>query len=227
MNNQAKEIPASKQVYTSIQSVMHEIGLAGGISKDSINNGQKYKFRSIDDVYNALNRFLCKNNLIMLPEVLEHKVEKETTGWLSVLLKIQYTFINTIDNSSHNIVVYGEGKDNSDKATNKAMSMAYKYACFQVFCIPTELSHDTDKDTVPNEPKKAIPKEPTAQNKTDNVATIKTSDKPIVDFMVSNGFGLEKAHEVLEKYKQQHPTNYIDVMRSQLKNPEIIEKLKL
>ncbi|MFS0844210.1 MAG: ERF family protein [Roseburia hominis] len=28
--------------------------------------------------------------------------------------------------------------DSGDKATNKAMSVAFKYACFQVFCIPTE-----------------------------------------------------------------------------------------
>jgi len=28
--------------------------------------------------------------------------------------------------------------DSGDKATNKAMSIAYKYAAFQAFCIPTE-----------------------------------------------------------------------------------------
>ena len=37
--------------------------------------------------------------------------------------------------------------DSGDKATNKAMSIAYKYACFQVFCIPTEEMKDPDAET--------------------------------------------------------------------------------
>ena len=38
----------------------------------------------------------------------------------------------------------GEAMDSADKATNKALSAAYKYACFQVFCIPTEGDNDAD-----------------------------------------------------------------------------------
>jgi hypothetical protein len=34
--------------------------------------------------------------------------------------------------------------DSADKATNKAMSAAYKYACLQTFCIPTEGDNDAD-----------------------------------------------------------------------------------
>ena len=41
----------------------------------------------------------------------------------------------------------GEAMDRSDKATNKAMSAAYKYACFQTFCIPTEGDNDADFTT--------------------------------------------------------------------------------
>ena len=39
--------------------------------------------------------------------------------------------------------------DSGDKATNKAMSVAFKYACFQVFCIPTEEMRDPDAETPP------------------------------------------------------------------------------
>ena len=39
--------------------------------------------------------------------------------------------------------------DSGDKATNKAMSVAFKYACFQVFCIPTEDMTDPDAETPP------------------------------------------------------------------------------
>ena len=38
--------------------------------------------------------------------------------------------------------------DSGDKATNKAMSIAYKYAAFQAFCIPTEeTAIDADAET--------------------------------------------------------------------------------
>ena len=39
------------------------------------------------------------------------------------------------------------GMDSGDKATNKAMAIAFKYACFQVFCIPTEEMIDPDAES--------------------------------------------------------------------------------
>ena len=56
---------------------------------------------------------------------------------------VRYTFYAK-DGSSVQCVVVGEGMDSGDKATNKAMSIAFKYACFQVFCIPTEEMKDPD-----------------------------------------------------------------------------------
>ena len=41
----------------------------------------------------------------------------------------------------------GEGMDSGDKASNKAMAIAYKYALFQVFCIPTEEMTDPDGES--------------------------------------------------------------------------------
>jgi hypothetical protein len=43
--------------------------------------------------------------------------------------------------------MYGEAMDSGDKATNKAMSAAYKYACMQAFSIPTEGDNDADAHT--------------------------------------------------------------------------------
>lgn len=37
--------------------------------------------------------------------------------------------------------------DSGDKASNKAMSAAYKYAAIQTFCIPTEGDNDADSTT--------------------------------------------------------------------------------
>ncbi|SPW12874.1 Uncharacterised protein [Cronobacter sakazakii] len=67
--------------------------------------------------------------------------------------------MSTKDGSVHTVVTYGEAMDSGDKATNKAMSIAYKYAAFQAFCIPTEETaidadaevhhiHPADADTI-------------------------------------------------------------------------------
>jgi hypothetical protein len=55
----------------------------------------------------------------------------------------------------HTARTFGEAMDSGDKATNKAMSAAYKYVTFQTFCIPTEGDNDADlttHETVPTPP---------------------------------------------------------------------------
>jgi len=39
--------------------------------------------------------------------------------------------------------------DSGDKSSNKAMAVAMKYACLQLFCIPTEDMGDPDSETPP------------------------------------------------------------------------------
>ena len=62
-------------------------------------------------------------------------------------IKTCYDFISAEDGSSLSATVIGEGMDTGDKASNKAMSVAFKYACFQVLCIPTEEMVDPNADT--------------------------------------------------------------------------------
>ena len=62
-----------------------------------------------------------------------------------VICKIKFTFYAE-DGSHIESIIIGEGLDTGDKATNKAMAIAYKYACFQVFCIPTEEMVDPDSE---------------------------------------------------------------------------------
>ena len=62
------------------------------------------------------------------------------------LLKIAFRFYAT-DGSFVEAVTLGEGMDSGDKASNKAMAIAYKYALFQVFCIPTEEMTDPDGES--------------------------------------------------------------------------------
>lgn len=138
------------KVYQSISMVSAELAHEG-ISKDRSNQQQGYKFRGIDDCLNALAPLLSRSNLVILPEVLEREVVERQTksggALFYVTVKVRYAFVNSEDDSRHDVVTYGEAMDSADKATNKAMSAAYKYAVIQAFCIPTEGENDADAVT--------------------------------------------------------------------------------
>jgi hypothetical protein len=142
------EIKMTTEVFKSICAIIGDLS-KDGITKSKTNEHHKYKFRGIDDVYNALSKLLAVHELCILPTVLERDcVEKASAkGGLTfyTILKVKYTIVSAKDGSSHDIVVYGEAMDSSDKSTNKALSAAYKYACLQTFCIPTEGEDDADR----------------------------------------------------------------------------------
>lgn len=138
-------------IYSAICGVMEDIGVVG---KNDTNKQQGFKYRGIDSVMNALNPAMIKHKIFCVPEVLEQTREERTTAKGATLIysvcKMRYRFYAT-DGSSVDAVVVGEGMDSGDKATNKAMSVAFKYACFQTFCIPTEdLMDDPDADSHEN-----------------------------------------------------------------------------
>ncbi len=122
-----------------------------GISKDKSNQAQGYKFRGIDDIYNALSAVIAGAELCILPRMAERTQEERTTAKGGVLfyvtVRADFDFVSARDGSKHTVTMYGEAMDSADKATNKAMSAAYKYACMQTFCIPTEGMDDADAHT--------------------------------------------------------------------------------
>ena len=138
------------QVYNAIATVMGAIG-RDGISKSRKNDQQGYKFRGIDDVYNALNGYLSLSGLCILPRVLSRQVTERTTAKGGVLfyavLDVEFDLVCAVDGSKHTVRTIGEAMDSGDKATNKAMSAAYKYMAMEVFCIPTEADNDADATT--------------------------------------------------------------------------------
>lgn len=142
-------------IYSAICGVMEDVGAVG---KNDINRQQNFKYRSIDAVMNALNPAMVKNKVFCTPEILEQTREERRTksGGNSIysVCKIRYRFF-AIDGSYVDAIVMGEGADSGDKASNKALSAGFKYACFQTFCIPTEeLMSDSDRDTPEESTKK-------------------------------------------------------------------------
>lgn len=147
-------------VYAAIAAVTEDLGKRG-IAKERKNQQQGYAFRGIDDVYNALNAALAEHKLCVLPRVLsrsqEERVTHKGTVMYSVVVHVEYDIVHA-DGSSHTVSVYGEAMDTADKATNKAMSAAYKYMAMQVFCIPTIGIHE-DADSTTPEPTRPKPKQ--------------------------------------------------------------------
>ena len=139
-------------VYKYINAVQSALA-HDGISKDRKNVQQGYSFRGIDDVYNALAPLLAKNGLCILPRMISRNCEERQTqkgGTLFyVTVEAEFDFVCADDGSKHTVKTFGEAMDSGDKATNKAMSAAYKYAAFQAFAIPTEGDNDADAHTPP------------------------------------------------------------------------------
>jgi len=146
-----------KNIYQSIAAILEEVPAIGKTKK---NLTQNFMFRGIDDVMNTFQPLLAKHKVFIVPQVLEQTREERQTAKGSTLLysicKIKYTFYAE-DGTSVDAIVVGEGMDSGDKATNKAMAIAMKYAMFQVFCIPTEEMKDPDGDTPPASQKKKEP----------------------------------------------------------------------
>ena len=140
----------TKKIYESINKIQAALAKTG-ISKDRKNQQQGYAFRGIDDVYGALAPLLAEHGVCVFPRATERTcVERQTQrggALFYVTVRVEFDFVSSIDGSVHTCITYGEAMDSADRATNKAMSAAYKYACLQTFCIPTEGDNDADATT--------------------------------------------------------------------------------
>ena len=150
-------------IFASIVSIMRELEAVG---KGRTNQAQGYKFRGVDEIYNAVNPLMAKFGVFTVPEVLETKREERATksggSMTATYLRMRYTFFAG-DGTSVAATVEGEGMDSGDKSTSKAMAVAHKYALVQVFAIPTEDAKDPENDNPQPAPKPQAKPEPKPQ----------------------------------------------------------------
>ena len=184
------------EIYQAIIGVMSDIGVIG---KEKKNAQQGFKYRGVDDVMNALQPVMVQHGLFVVPEIIDQKREERQTNRGGNLIysvcTVRYTFYAK-DGSSVQCVVVGEGMDSGDKATNKAMSIAFKYACFQVFCIPTEEMKDPDAEV-----HEVTPKSKHTENPKIAAATAKANE--VKKLLVKISGDKTIAQQVWnEKYKQ-------------------------
>lgn len=143
-------------IFESIAAVQADVDFIG---KDKqVQSGGSYRYRGVDQVLNTLHPLFAKYKVFATPEVLDvlfREIRKTAKGGEVVYqaLKVRYTFYAE-DGTSVSATVVGEAMDSGDKSSNKCMSVAYKYACFQILSIPTEeTSADPDDDNQDLAPK--------------------------------------------------------------------------
>ncbi len=154
-------------IYKQISRVMSDVSAIG---KNQKNAKQGYAYRGVDDCYNELNPIMAKYNIFTTSDVIEARFEerKSSSGnaLFFVRLTIKFTFYAE-DGSYVTSTTVGEGMDSGDKASNKAMAVAHKYALTQIFMVPTAdkkdpetESHDVKPAPIKDKPKSDLPAMP-------------------------------------------------------------------
>lgn len=136
--------PSSGTIYERMVSIIEELPAIG---KNQRNQEQNFMFRGYDDVMNALNPLLAKHGVFVVPDVIERVTGERRTArdktMYEVNLHVRFTFFGA-GGDSFVASGWGEGTDMGDKATNKAMTGAFKYVLFQTFAIATAEQMDAD-----------------------------------------------------------------------------------
>lgn len=153
---QAAAVPPS--IATCMSRAM---ALVGAVGKDSVNEQQRFNFRGVDAVVNACSPALRGAGVVVAPKLLS--VERGTSPTArggtvnTVHVVVRYRFHGPAGDHI-DATVAAESFDSGDKATAKAMSVAYRTALLQALCLPTDEPTDPDQHTFergPAEPRQA------------------------------------------------------------------------
>lgn len=132
-------------VHEALSKVMGEVQ---AVRKNGKNQAQKFLFRGIDAVMNAVGPALRKHGVIIIPEDVDVHRSNGTTAngkqTAEVVVKVTYRVYGPGGDSIHGRVS-AEAMDFGDKAVAKAMSVAYRTFLLQALTIPTD---ELDPDAV-------------------------------------------------------------------------------
>lgn len=120
------------------------------IEKSQRNQTQKFNYRGIDDLYNAIYPLMCEQGLCLLvldEELIETEAvttestyngqtKKKTT--VGRVYKYCVSFVDEAGDKTEPEYFHGEGLDFGDKATSKCHQQALKYWMIRKFMLPTK-----------------------------------------------------------------------------------------
>lgn len=132
------------QIIELLSKVMEDVG---AVRKGERNQAQNFNFRGIDAVVNAVSPALRKHGVVVTPEIVSNdyttvEVGKNRTSMGHCRVTVTYKFWAP-DGSYLPTTVSAESMDSGDKATAKAMSVAFRTCLLQTLCLPTD---ETDPD---------------------------------------------------------------------------------
>ena len=133
-----------KKIYEALVKIEDSLMKTGIAKSKQTTGGGNYKYRGIDQVYEAVSPLLVENKVIIRPMSIVREEDSQAGKFRLVRLMVTYQAICAEDGSTMEFMGIGEGCDTSDKAAGKALSYAYKTALFQLFAIPVEGQDDTD-----------------------------------------------------------------------------------
>jgi hypothetical protein len=173
---------SDRTLFKALSAVQADLAKAG-IAKAQTNTFDKYKFRGIDDVLNAMAPILAEHGVVIMPSVRKCKLATVTTSQGKTQnhcrVEMEYTIYDVKgDCISHTFP--GEGMDRGDKAINKACTAAYKYFLFEAFTIPVEGTPDADSESPEQAaPEKAAAKKAPAKSKPISPTQVKSISKAL------------------------------------------------
>lgn len=133
-------------IYAVMSAAMEEVQ---AVRKEGFNDQQRYNFRGIDQVVNAVGPIFRKHKIIPVPHHCTAKYRDVLTSKgnpsREVTVEATYRFYGPAGDFIEAIVP-GESMDVGDKGTPKAMSVAYRIVLLQMLCIPTD-EPDPDEGT--------------------------------------------------------------------------------
>lgn len=133
-----------EQIHGLMAQAIQKVAAVG---KDGYNEQQSFRFRSIEAITTAARDVFKELNIAVVPhmvfvtDVPQPMKNGQPHGYRCVIEAAYYFYAP--DGSYVMAQTVGEGVDWGDKAANKAMSAAFKYALMQVLCIG-EASDDSD-----------------------------------------------------------------------------------
>ena len=132
-------------IYAVMSAAMEEVQ---AVRKEGFNDSQRYNFRGVDQVVNAVGPIFRKHHIIPVPHhcVANYRDVLTSTGKPNreVTVTATYRFYGPAGDFIETLVP-GESMDSGDKGTAKAMSVAYRIVLLQLLCIPTD-ERDPDQD---------------------------------------------------------------------------------
>lgn len=129
----------TKNVQQAWADVMTDVrALSKGQRTDS---GTRFNFRGVDDVMNAVGPVLRAHGVSVVPTAVTHQPEnystKSGTAMRNVTVIVSYAIHGPAGDTMPGAAA-GEASDAGDKATPKAMSVAFRTFLLQSLCLPTD-----------------------------------------------------------------------------------------